>query len=647
MFTKRHKSSVTEDQIRPIKCAKIDCKDDRIYFIDGLFPKISNLEYFPAEILSKIFSKVNDIDLMRLAHISYRFDSITKSVFKQRYTKNYFLVDGETLYEEQVRSLFKHFENVITSISARMINNIHDNHWIMQPKRVKKFKFRDCSFTDSPYTFSQHSNITHLTLRKCDIDNLSLSQLRNLQKLKIDGSVDGKFLSFKEMCKNNPQLESLIVYGLGANDMMEYVKMDLNHLKELHIIDRKPIESFDLTTQSMNRLESLGLSVGERSVPLLRELSDKCPNIKTLALALNTTPSFIDSYFSVDAIHRFKQVESLTLVYRINSTRLLEIAKGLPNLSQLFIEVHFDTLPLYSHQILALFQECVHLNKFCLDQIYGRVEQTYFSDIFHNDFLLATENRSNDVKIELKEHDKTVATVTKEAIVWRNKLVHWVGYAATYSQLNFHLLDYELLDISSLCTLCNRWKGVDTLIKRAVEKRYRVNGEAFIATIGETSGEAIQTFGQYVRNIEINLDGRDFEEIWWNLIVEHCGNVINMCVNEHFDPSKNSCFVHNRSMNFPELQHFEYRSNKNWQRNQIDKESIVFDVSILFSCQNLATLQFHSDVRLINYQVPAHALNNLMDLKFHTRNKSITEFLSNLTFNIHRKIKFKFKACFS
>lgn len=53
----------------------------------------NNLEYFPMEVLLKIFARTDDIGLMYLAEISNRFASIAPIVFGDRYANKYFVVN--------------------------------------------------------------------------------------------------------------------------------------------------------------------------------------------------------------------------------------------------------------------------------------------------------------------------------------------------------------------------------------------------------------------------------------------------------------------------------------------------------------------------------------------------------------------------
>lgn len=67
---------------------------DRIYRIDGLFPRIDTSENFPAEALFPTFTAADDSSLMHLASIRSRYEPIPQKVFGERYSNRDFVIDG-------------------------------------------------------------------------------------------------------------------------------------------------------------------------------------------------------------------------------------------------------------------------------------------------------------------------------------------------------------------------------------------------------------------------------------------------------------------------------------------------------------------------------------------------------------------------
>lgn len=68
--------------------------DNSIRELIESFTKPDNLEHFPLNVLMQVFSLVGDIDLLNLAEGSARFESITKIVLQDRYTRKYFSIDA-------------------------------------------------------------------------------------------------------------------------------------------------------------------------------------------------------------------------------------------------------------------------------------------------------------------------------------------------------------------------------------------------------------------------------------------------------------------------------------------------------------------------------------------------------------------------
>lgn len=73
-------------------------QDDDVRTLNSLFPKIDNLEYFPLKVLIQIFTNVGDMDLLRLAENSSRFQRIAKLVLNERYAEKYFTMNS-TMYD--------------------------------------------------------------------------------------------------------------------------------------------------------------------------------------------------------------------------------------------------------------------------------------------------------------------------------------------------------------------------------------------------------------------------------------------------------------------------------------------------------------------------------------------------------------------
>lgn len=141
--------------------------------INSLFPNIYNLEYFPIQVLLKIFVPVDDGGLLNLARNSSRFESIAQIVLNGRYTTKYFLLNESDYKMQSFQNSFQFFGSESKAIEAISDVTGREDNWIVsllnRANNHEKLKLDLGRINESTNEFllCQHvnSNITHLTLR--------------------------------------------------------------------------------------------------------------------------------------------------------------------------------------------------------------------------------------------------------------------------------------------------------------------------------------------------------------------------------------------------------------------------------------------------------------------------------------------------
>lgn len=62
---------------------------------------------------------------------SHRFEAIAQTVFKERYSNEYFIIDGESKRDQDLCSAkFRYLGGNIRAINARFIQDIDKDHWM-------------------------------------------------------------------------------------------------------------------------------------------------------------------------------------------------------------------------------------------------------------------------------------------------------------------------------------------------------------------------------------------------------------------------------------------------------------------------------------------------------------------------------------
>lgn len=326
---------------------------------------LSDLEHFPVEILMRIFSMTDDIELLRLTIVSCRFEMIAKTVFTERYANKYFTIDNECARHQEIYAeQFSRFGSGIRAIKAIGIHGIDKTHWIAQMirkriGRIQKLYFLDCTFKNRCDMLADHMRITHLTIfgGECD-DNgwIHLPDYRNLRKLELHRFQRVTQLSIDRIIRSNPELESLILrsasdeFSLSTITMMKFCCKHLKHLTELIVLDgvSKALPSDECIETFRNvayGFESFGFTINTESMHFWSRLGFSwSENVKHLELFyISTDFSYTEMNQVMQVVRSFSNVE--TLSFDMNYS-------------------YFDTQP-----VLSLIENLPHLRRLCIPQM--------------------------------------------------------------------------------------------------------------------------------------------------------------------------------------------------------------------------------------------------------------------------------------
>lgn len=494
-----------------------------------------------------IFNGINDIGLLYLASSSHRFEVLARAVFSKRYTDKYFVVEGESKRDQEIYwGQFKYFGSYIKAVKANNIRNIDKNHWMTKmlckhSTNLEKLSFYKCFFKNGLDLLQQHMAITHLTIHGFNYDDseyVRLPKYRNLKKLEVNYFRRITLGSLKKVFRHNPQLESLIIrycdHYFSLPQIMSITHKHLMYLKEWCVL-----ENFDLETNfpynkrvekflhSVNGLDLLGFSIdGCEYIDklILQRLANSCRDIKRLEL--NLMGGYLGNDM-LEMIQLFDKIEDLSL-QMINLNSVESLVQRLPRLRCF----KMSRLSLWHiAQVLPILSVCNNLEKMVVEvsrQLWSGDEEIEdalpnINVNFHENFIKAIQNQH--LQLEITDRDEVIGFVTAKEIVWRNKLVHYVGYDPIYSQSNLNLLDLanheqisndeqkapkfneilEYLDLSSLCSLSKVNKKARKLVESFVQQQSAKHGAFIISDEFSIDFNGLRAYGRYVNNLDVKL----------------------------------------------------------------------------------------------------------------------------------------------
>lgn len=535
--------------------------------INKLFPKIDNLEHFPLRVLLNIFERLDYMDLYNLAEESSRFEGIVRIVLKERYSHEYLIIDETKHSEEAIIEFFNRFGGEIKAIKAKCLEQIYvddaqyESYWIKEPlmkaKKLEKLIFED--FWLCNFDFYLAETITHLTFLNCSFleGKHNLDRVRNLKELKIWDFGLMSTTQMGDIIRNNPTLEQLVLgesyynrirgfgYNFPFNQLIEIVAANPNQFKQFEFGPRKPYpidivpmrtdrprdHIIDAFFDRLKHVESFGLSshvgVFMDFKELLRRLSTECKSIRHLKLydIDGGDPELFD------IIRSFGNIETLTLALTEFGDEIEFLVEHLPFLCELDVAVHTSDGD-WSF-VSVLLRKCSKLQKLTIngDADYAETE-IFGTSEFYEEFIGSIQNPN--VKMEIKSKNEIVGRITKDEVVWRNKLVRWTGCDENSSSTN--LLDlankpsstgteqpspFDLilgyLDLNSLCSLSNTSEKCSQLVECFVKQHSQQQGTFIINNEFGKDCDGLEMFAEYVTNLKLIILHRDVEYLQYLL----------------------------------------------------------------------------------------------------------------------------------
>ncbi|XP_055313381.1 uncharacterized protein LOC129574870 [Sitodiplosis mosellana] len=549
-------------------------------------PKIDNLEHFPAEILLSIFNQTDDIDLASLGLISARFEPMVREVLTERYPDRFFLIKGESERQQNMYSkLLNLFGNSIRAIEVNGIRHIDDDHWLVQllnkqTSNVEKLCFTECSFQNVDLFLTQHIKITHLAFRggSCEGEyRIQLPKYRNLKSLELFKFCHISKPSLEQVLLNNRQMERLILklceHYFKLPDLMKLIYTYQTHLKELNISDNYDYRLCDSFTaylvgtliepfvNALKSLESFGVALYhecERS--LVQSIGSNCKSIKHFELYYHNQRREI-----IELMCSFNKVETLSLNNCYFQEYLPTIVENLPNLRHVIFLYNSHMEHFSDDDLLEIIRNSSkHLKEIVIEtKYYLAYDKTFHNKNlhFHREFIKAIPNPH--FRLEFREKGEAIAVITKEEIIWRNKLLHWVGYKPINSYSDLRLLDlatipkwstgkhkhplnliFNYLDLDSLYSFSMASEESKQLVdnyiqqrcktphRKRAKQRSRQRGKFFVTDEFREDFNGLQMFGKSVKHLDANLlDDRN--DGLCDVINEHCKFLTTLCLRAH------------------------------------------------------------------------------------------------------------------
>lgn len=271
---------------------------------------------------------------------------------------------------------------------------------------------------------------------------------------------------------------------------------------------------------------------------ILYRLAQRCKSIKHLALYKIDGD---DEAFEVIRLFECIECLKITVFNVVNRDSIISLVQSFSLLRHL--DIGLDDTEINSSFVLALLSKCSRLEKFSVGFNYLCYDFGFFTSAeFFNDFRECIQMRNVTVEVFCtgNYHYVMVGMITKDQVVWRNKLVRWVGYdpSRNLSQTNLFDLANQLkpmnssnakqskpfdrilsyLDLNSLQSLSRTNKKcsqpVDSFIKQHCEQQetFTITNEFF--TLWNSYYKHLDDFDELnVTNLRVNIYHRDISAL--------------------------------------------------------------------------------------------------------------------------------------
>lgn len=286
---------------------------------------------------------------------------------------------------------------------------------------------------------------------------------------------------------------------------------------------------------------------------------------------------------------KIKKAGGVEIVEKLSLSNFSD-QKGLESTIEQFPNLRTLNISNMSHrtneQILSILSKCKQLDTLIIGSTYKPYrEQDEDEDIsdymlnvqFHEGFINTIANPQ--LKIEFMENGRIYGVVTKDEIVWRKKLLHWIGYEPALSQSKLELLDlasipkesqakhkqplnliFNYLDLNGLYAFCMANKQCKQLVHNYIYQRckqhskHRPNQRSLHRSKFVLSDEfamnynTLRVFGKSINYLDIHFSDYRSSRLERD-VVKYCKNLTVLCFRtmRRVDPQN---FI------FPQIRHY-------------------------------------------------------------------------------------------
>lgn len=260
---------------------------------------------------------------------------------------------------------------------------------------------------------------------------------------------------------------------------------------------------------------------------------------------------------------------------------------------------------------------------------------------FHNEFVKLV-NHTN-AKLKFIERGQVFGIVTRNEIIRRGKLMHWIGYEPNYSKSNLNLLDLadlqkpsnpekedpfgvilSYLDLGSLYALSRANKRSEQLVESYVQRRFSQQGTFVITNEFKIDYNGLRVFGPYVNNFAIILH-RNIAE-FRSIVEKYCVNLRKLCFH-----SRTSITLY--EFIFPQVRHMVYNT---WFPASFDLR-VLYEMSQI--CPDLETLELGKvDRSTGGNNGKTHLFRDLKKFKFKPSKENRVKLVKDLFKNMSKEV---------